>query len=294
MSLMRIAAGVLEVAYEESGPAGGTPVLLLHGFPYDIHAFDEVAQILAQKDCRAIVPYVRGYGPTRFRSAATPRSGQQAAIAHDAVALMDALGIGRAILAGYDWGGRGACIVSAVWPQRVIGLVSAAGYAIQDIAGAAEPAAPEQEFNYWYQYYFHGERGRKGLVRNRRGIAKLLWRLWSPNWRFDDATFERTAASFDNPDFVEVVLHSYRHRYGLVPGDPAYEATEVLLAKLPPIGVPTVVLHGAENGVHPVAGSARHERHFTARYERRVIPVAGHNVPQEVPAEFAEAVLSLR
>jgi pimeloyl-ACP methyl ester carboxylesterase len=294
MSLKRITAGPLEVAYVESGPADGTPVVLLHGFPYDVRAYDEVATLLAAKGCRAIVPYLRGYGPTRFLSASTMRSGQQAVLAHDVVALMDALAIERAVLAGYDWGGRAACVVAALWPERVRGLVTAGGYTIQDIAGAAEPQAPQQEFNYWYQYYFHGARGRAGLERNRYEIGKLLWKLWSPNWRFDEATYARTAASFDNPDFVDVVIHSYRHRYGLVPGDPAVEDSERRLAALPPVTVPAVVLHGADNGVHPVRGSEEHGRHFKAGYERRVIPVAGHNLPQEVPGEFAAAVMALR
>jgi pimeloyl-ACP methyl ester carboxylesterase len=288
-----IQAGVLDVAYEESGPASGTPVVLLHGFPYDIHAFDEVAPLLAAKGCRVVVPYVRGYGPTRFRSADTMRSGQQAALAHDVLALMDALGIRRALLGGYDWGGRSACIVAALWPERALGLVSAGGYTIQDIATANKPQPPERELQYWYQYYFQGERGAAGLAQYRREMGRLLWRLWSPNWRFDDATYERTAASFDNPDFVAVVLHSYRHRYGLVPGDPAYDETERRLAARPPVSVPAFVLHGHDNGVIPAAESERQEKLFTAKYERRVIPTVGHNVPQEAPDQFAEAVLSL-
>jgi pimeloyl-ACP methyl ester carboxylesterase len=267
--------------------------LLLHGFPYDIHAFDEVAAILAASRCRVIVPYVRGYGPTHFRYPNTPRSGQQAVLAHDAVELMDALGIGKAILAGFDWGSRSACIVAALWPERVRGIVCGAGYIIQDIARSLEPAPPEAERRYWYQYYFHNERGRRGLEKNRRELCKLLWKLWSPTWRFDDATFEHTAGSFGNPDFVDVCVHSYRHRYGLAPGDPAVEDTERKLAALPPITVPAVALHGADDGVTP-AGSPESQAHFfKGRYERRVLPGVGHNLPQEAPKEFAAAILSL-
>jgi pimeloyl-ACP methyl ester carboxylesterase len=240
-----------------------------------------------------IAPYLRGYGPTRFRSTDTPRSGQQAVLGHDLLALMDALAVPRAVLGGYDWGGRAACVVAALWPDRVTGLVSCGGYNIQDIAGSTKPRPPEDELRYWYQYYFHGERGRAGLGRYRRELARLLWTLWSPTWRFDDATFERTAASFDNPDFVEVVIHSYRHRFGLAPGDPAVEASEERLARQPVITVPTVVLHGADNGVAPVQSSEGHARQFVGRYERRLVPRVGHNVPQEAPAEFASAVLSL-
>ncbi len=289
--LKRIDAGVLSVAYEETGT--GTPVLLLHGFPYDIHAYGEVAPILASSGCRVIVPYLRGYGPTRFLSPGTPRSGQQAVLASDLLALMDALGISRAVLAGYDWGGRAACIVAALWPERVHGLVTGVGYNIQNIAAASKPQPPENEFRHWYQYYFHGERGRAGLAQNRREMGKLLWKLWSPNWHFDDATYERTAASFDNPDFVEVVIHSYRHRFGLVPGDPAVEDIEQRLAAQPRIGVPSIALDGGGDGVMPLGGSQRHDRFFAAQYERRVIPLVGHNLPQEAPQEFAAAVSSL-
>ena len=291
--LKHVAAGVLEVAYEEAGPANGPPVILLHGFPYDIRAYDAVIPPLAAAGCRVVTPYLRGYGATRFLSAATPRSGQQAVLAHDLLALMDALAIPQAVLAGYDWGGRAACIVAALWPQRARGLATGNGYNLQDIPGAVRPQAPENEHRFWYQYYFHGERGRAGLAQNRRALCKLLWRLWSPNWQFDDATFERSAASFDNPDFVDVVIHSYRHRFGLVPGDPQVEATEQLLTALPKIGAPTITLDGAGDGVMSPEGAARHAVFFTGPYERRVIPVVGHNLPQEAPAEFAAAVLAL-
>ena len=291
--LKRVNGGVLEIAYEEAGPADGPPVVLLHGFPYDVHAFHEVTPLLVARGCRVVAPYLRGYGPTRFLSAATPRSGQQAALGHDLLALMDALALRRAVVAGYDWGGRAACIAAALWPDRVHGLVSCGGYNIQDIADSATPQRPDAEYRYWYQYYFHGERGRAGLARYRRELTRLLWQLWSPGWKFDDATFERTAASFDNPDFVDVVIHSYRHRFGLVAGDPAVEATEKRLAARPRITVPTVVLHGADNGVAPARTSERHAALFSGPFERRVIPHVGHNVPQEAPGEFAAAVLAL-
>ena len=290
--LKHIDAGVLDVAYEEHGPAGGTPVFLMHGFPYDIHAYDEVAPALAAAGCRVIVPYLRGYGPTRFLSVDTLRSGQQAVLAHDLLALMDALGIPQAILAGYDWGGRAACIVAALWPERARGLVTVNGYNLQDIPNAGKPSAPENEHRLWYQYYFHGERGRAGLAQNRRAFCKLLWRLWSPNWNFDEATYAQTAPSFDNPDFVDVVIHSYRHRFAMVAGDPALEAIEQRLVAQPPIGVPTVVMEGLGDGVMR-GGSAHHRRHFTGPYERIEIPEVGHNLPQEAPQAFAQAVLSL-
>jgi pimeloyl-ACP methyl ester carboxylesterase len=283
----------LDIAYEESGPADGDPVMLLHGFPYDVRAYDEVAPPLAAAGCRVIVPYLRGYGPTRFRYPATPRSGQQAALGADLLAFMDALGIERAILAGYDWGGRAACIVAALWPERVNGLVTITGYNIQDIAGSVQPGDPEQEHRYWYQYYLHTPRGRAGLERNRRPFCRLLWKLWSPSWAFDAATFERSASSFDNPDFVDVVVQSYRHRYGYASGDPALEGIEARLAALPSIAVPTIVLHGADDGVSPLATSDDVSR-FTGLCRREIVPGAGHNLPQETPDPVVRAVLELR
>jgi pimeloyl-ACP methyl ester carboxylesterase len=284
---------VLAIAVETSGPVDGVPVVLAHGFPYDPRAFDEVVPPLVAAGCRVVVPYLRGYGPTRFRAKATPRSGQQAALGRDLLDLLDALGIERAVLAGYDWGGRAACIVAALHPGRVRGLVTCTGYNIQDIATAAVPASPAQEHRLWYQYYFHGERGRAGLAADRRALCKLLWRLWSPSWSFDERTYDRSAASFDNPDFVDVVIQSYRHRFGLAPGDPSLEAMEAQLAAQPAIAVPTINLHGADDGVSPAAGSLSHARRFTGPYERRELPGIGHNVPQEAPAAFAAAVLDL-
>lgn len=292
--LHSIRTATLEIAYEASGPEGGTPVILLHGFPDDPRAYDGVAPPLAAEGCRVLVPYLRGYGPTRFLDAATPRSGQQAALGADLRDFMDALGITRALLAGYDWGGRGACIVAALWPERVIGLVSVTGYNIQNIASAGRPAPAEQELRFWYQWYFHTERGRAGLTQNRRELCRLLWRLWSPNWQFDDATFAATAASFDNPDFVDVVIQSYRHRYGSESGDPALEPIERQLATQPPIHVPAVVLHGEADGVGPAAQSAGHARHFTGPYERHVVPRAGHFLPRESPESMVQALRDLR
>lgn len=285
-------AGVLSVAFMDEGDSTGIPVLLLHGFPYDVHSYDEVWPKLAAAGCRIIIPYLRGFGFTRFLSKKTMRSGQQAALAHDLLSFMDGLGIERAVLAGYDWGGRAACIMAALWPDRVKGLVTCCGYNIQNIPGAIKPQDPENEHRHWYQYYFHNERGREGLEQKRYAFCKYLWRLWSPNWKFDDATYDQTAGSFNNPDFVEVVIHSYRHRYGLVPGDPALEETERRLVNQPPISVPTIVLDGEGDGVMAIGGSELHSRFFTSAYERRVIPLAGHNLPQEAPDELVEAVLS--
>ncbi len=293
MEMKRIEAGVLDVAYGELGPVDGPPVILLHGFPYDIHAYDEVAPIVAAKGHRVIVPYLRGYGETRFLSPDTLRSGEQAVLGDDLLALMDALDIEQAVLGGYDWGGRAACIVAALWPERAKGLVSCNGYNIQNIAKSGQPAAPETEYRLWYQFYFHGERGRAGLAANRHAYCKLLWRLWSPNWEFDDDTYDLTAVSFENPDFVDVVIHSYRHRYALVPGDRRVEGIEAQLAARPRITVPTVAMDGTGDGVMDPGGSAGHDRFFTGPYRLEVIPSVGHNLPQEAPKEFAEAVLSL-
>jgi pimeloyl-ACP methyl ester carboxylesterase len=288
-----VRTATLEIAYLEYGSADGAPVILLHGFPDDVHAYEVVAPALATAGWRVLVPWVRGYGPTRFLDAATLRSGQQAALGADLLGFMDALGIGRALLVGYDWGGRACCIVAALWPQRVRGLVSVNGWNIQDIASANYPAAPEQELRYWYQWYLQTERGRAGMAAHRREIGRLLWRLWSPNWVFDDDTFDRTAASWDNPDYVAVVVHSYRHRYGAAPGDPALEPIERRLAARPCIAVPTVVLDGAADGVGPPTVEDRYVAMFTGPYRRVLVPRAGHFLPREAPETVVEAVRSL-
>jgi pimeloyl-ACP methyl ester carboxylesterase len=252
-TIKTINTSVLCIAYLEYGSASGWPCIMGHGFPYDAHAYDQAAPILAQAGARVIVPYLRGYGPTRFLKAETPRSGEQAALGVDLFDFMDALKIERAVLGGYDWGGRAACILAALLPGRVVALVSGNSYNIQSIAYAMEPASPTQEAAFWYQYYFHSERGRRGLTKNRREIARLLWRMWSPIWAFDDATFDRTGSAFDNPDFVAVVIHSYRHRYGLAPGagDPRYDEIEMGLAAQPRIAVPAITIDGDADGVNP-------------------------------------------
>jgi pimeloyl-ACP methyl ester carboxylesterase len=291
--LKQVEAGVLNVAYHAAGPADGPAVFLMHGFPYDIHAYAEVAPDLAARGCRVIVPYLRGFGATRFVDAATLRSGEQAALGADLLALMDALAIPRAVLAGYDWGGRAACVVAALWPERCSGLLSFNSYNIQDIANAMRPDSPENEHRLWYQYYFHSERGRNGLAEDRRAMARLLWRLWSTTWRFDDATFERTAIAFENPDFVDVVIHSYRHRFGLVAGDPAFADIERRLAGQPKISVPTISFDGADDGVRSPAPASQHASQFAGPRLHRLVQGVGHNMPQEVPQVFANAVLEL-
>jgi pimeloyl-ACP methyl ester carboxylesterase len=289
----QIDAGVLSVGYHEAGPADGPVVMLMHGFPYDIHSFVDVAPQLAAQGCRVIVPYLRGYGPTRFRDEATPRSGEQAAVGADLMALMDALGIKRAVVAGYDWGGRAACVVAALWPDRCAGLVCVNSYLIQNIAKAMVPAKPQHELALWYQYYFQLERGRAGLEANRRDIAKILWQQWSPNWHFDEACFERTAVAHDNPDYVDVVIHSYRHRYGLAEGDPHYADLQRRLAELPVISVPTITLDGAADGVASATDGKANAAKFSGRRTHHVIPNAGHNLPQEEPEAYAAAVMEL-
>jgi pimeloyl-ACP methyl ester carboxylesterase len=287
-------AGVLSVGYDDHGSSDSPAVVLLHGFPYDARAYDAVVPLLVREARRVVVPYLRGYGPTSFLSGDTLRSGQQASLGHDLLSLLDALDIDRAIVGGYDWGGRAACVVSALWPERVRGLVTCGGYNVLDVAGSSRPQSPTVEHALWYQWYFHGERGRAGLEQNRHEFCRLLWTMWSPKWQFDDETYARTAASFDNPDFVDVVIHSYRQRFGFVDGDPAVEDTERRLADRPAISVPTIALYGGDNGVAPAAPT-EHNRHlFTGSFERVVIPGVGHNVPQEAPQSFADAVLALR
>jgi pimeloyl-ACP methyl ester carboxylesterase len=284
---------VLEIAYEEQGPAEGQPIVLLHGFPYDPRGYDRIAEMLAARDYRVLVPYLRGFGPTRFLSPETMRSGQQAALAHDLIELLDALSIPKATLVGYDWGGRAACIVAAMWPERVCGLVSAEGYNIQNIARSALPQSAQTEHRLWYQYYFHSPRGKRGLTENRNELCELLWRLWSPLWNFNEDTYRRTAASFENPDFVDVVIHSYRHRYGYVGGDPRYELLESELAKTPAIRVPTIVLCGQADGVRSPTARGEDEHHFLSGHQRRLLPDIGHNIPQEAPDATLQAILDL-
>lgn len=291
--LLYVRTPMLEIAYEAHGPEDGEPVILLHGFPYDPRGYDDIAPALADRGCRVLVPYLRGYGPTRFINAQVMRSGQQAALAKDLLDFMDALGIAQATLAGYDWGGRAACIVAALWPQRVRGLVTGDGYNIQDIARSLEPRAPEKEHRLWYQFYFHTQRGVDGLSANRREFCQLLWRLWSPTWAEGPGLYGRTAPSFDNPDFVDVVIHSYRHRFMYAPGDPALEAIEQALAAQPPIPVPTISLCGADDGVGPAPAVDDDEEHFSGFYRREVLPGVGHNIPQEAPQSTLRAICEL-
>ena len=286
----QIDAGVLNVGYVDAGPAGGIPVILLHGWPYDIHSFDEIVPLLAASGHRVIVPYLRGYGSTRFLRASTPRNGQQAALAVDTIALMDALKIDRAIVAGFDWGARTADIVAALWPKRCRGLVSVSGYLIGSQAANKAPLPPNAELAWWYQFYFATERGKAGYDKYRREFAKLIWQLASPKWAFDDATFDRSAASFDNPDHVSIVIHNYRWRLGLANGESQYDELERRLAAAPPITVPTITLEGDANGAphpEPSAYAAR----FTGRYAHRLITGGvGHNLPQEAPKPFVAAI----
>ncbi|EAR25360.1 ephB, putative [marine actinobacterium PHSC20C1] len=282
----------LSISYESVNDDAETTVVLLHGFPYDVRAYDEVVPILAKRGLRVIVPYLRGFGQTRFASSAIVRSGQQAALAQDLIDLLDALGIEKAVVAGYDWGGRAACIASALFPERIIGLVSVDGYNIQNIASAHQPAPPEEEATYWYQYYFQTQRGRYGLEQNRDELCQLLWRNWSPTWEQAETAFLRTSPSLHNPDFVDVVIHSYRHRYGAADGDPHYQELEDRLLTQPQITVPTIVLDCAADGVgvsYAEADSAK----FEGPYEFRTLDGIGHNAPQESPNDFARAALDV-
>ena len=290
--LRQIRAGELDVGYVEMGPADGVPVLLMHGFPYDIHSYAEVAPLLAAQGCRVIVPHLRGHGSTRFLDSANPRSAQQAAVALDQIALLDALKIDRAVMVGYDWGARTACILAALWPERCLGLLSVNGYIMTNRPGNQLPLPAKAEHGWWYQYYFALERGRLGLEANRRDIARILWTTNSPKWAFDDATFTRTAASFDNPDYVAIVIHNYRWRLGLADGFPAYEAWEKKLATFPTIGVPTLTMDGDSDGVVPATDGSAYAAKFTGPRTHRVVK-AGHNVPQEAPQVFADAVMTL-
>jgi pimeloyl-ACP methyl ester carboxylesterase len=268
-------------------------VILLHGFPYSPRAYDQIAPALAAEGYRVIVPYLRGYGPTRFNSPDTLRSGQQAALAQDLLDLMDALAIPQAALCGYDWGGRAACIVAALWPERVRCLVTGDGYNLQNIPNSTEPRDPETEHRLWYQYYFHTPRGVEGLTKNRRSLCELLWKLWSPTWIKGPDLYPLSAPAFDNPDFVEVVIQSYRHRFMYAPGDPALEWMEQALTQQPPISVPTISLCGADDGVGPPPDIDDDCEHFTGPYERRVLPGVGHDIPEEAPAATLKALLDL-
>jgi pimeloyl-ACP methyl ester carboxylesterase len=293
LPIRQIRTDLLDIGYHEAGPQNGRPVILLHGFPYDIHSYVDVAPILAAQGYRVIVPYLRGHGTTRLLSADTPRAGQQAAIGEDLIALMNALDIPEAVLAGYDWGGRAACVVAALHPTRCIGLVSVNSYLIQNIAKATEPLPPSVERGLWYQYYFQTERGRAGLQANRRELAHILWKNNSPTWNFSEAVFERSAKAFDNPDYVDIVIHSYRHRLGLAPGYPQYEDSERKLALTPSITVPTITLDGMADGVIPATDGRASAARFSGARIHRQIPNAGHNLPQEAPQAFADAVAEL-
>lgn len=291
--LKQIDAGVLNVGYAEAGPANGPAVILLHGWPYDIHSFVDVAPLLASKGYRVIVPHLRGYGSTRFLSSETFRNGQQSAVAVDIIAWMDALKIEKAIIGGFDWGAREANIIAALWPQRCKALVSVSGYLIGSQEANKMPLPPQAEFLWWYQFYFATERGRAGYEKYRNDFNKLIWKQASPKWNFDDATFDRSAASFDNPDHVGIVIHNYRWRLGLADGERKYDAFGKQLAEGPVIGVPTITLEGDANGApHLDAGS--YAKKFTGKYSHRVIPGGiGHNLPQEAPQAFADAILEV-
>ncbi|XSC47656.1 alpha/beta fold hydrolase [Bradyrhizobium sp. RDT10] len=291
--LKQINAGLLNVGYTESGRVGGPAVLLLHGWPYDIDSFAEVVPLLTAQGYRVIVPYLRGYGTTRFLSTETFRNGQQSALAADMVALMDALKIEKAVVAGFDWGARTANIMAALWPQRVSAMVSVSGYLIGNQQAGKMPLSPKAEHEWWYQYYFATERGRIGYENNRREFAKLIWKLASPKWNFDDATFERSAQALDNPDHVAIVIHNYRWRLGLAEGEQSYDALEAQLAKAPTISVPTITMESDANGA-PHPDPAAYAKKFTGRYEHRHIPGGvGHNLPQEAPHAFAQAILDV-
>jgi pimeloyl-ACP methyl ester carboxylesterase len=285
----------LTIGLEDSGDPLGFPVILLHGFPDDVRAWDQVVPSLANGGYRVVVPYLRGHGLTRVREAAVPRIGQQAALGQDLIDLVDTLGIQRFAVAGYDWGGRAACIAAALHPERVRAAVIIGGYTIQNTLVPSQPAAPERERALWYQWYFNTERGRAGLEANRRSLCRLLWETWSPTWRFTDETFNATASAFDNPDFVDVVIHSYRHRNHNAAGDPRFDAVEQSLAKRPTIGVPAVVLYGADDGVAgaPTTDESGDRRNFTALVRRQIVEGAGHFLPRERPAAVSSALLEV-
>ncbi|MGH6881752.1 MAG: alpha/beta fold hydrolase [Hypericibacter sp.] len=292
-ALKQVDAGLLNVGYAEAGPAGGPPVVLLHGWPYDIHSYADVAPALASAGYRVIVPYLRGYGRTRFLSTETARNGQQSVTAVDIIALMDALKIPKAILAGYDWGARTACCIAVLWPERCKALVSVSGYLIGSQEANKLPLPPKAELLWWYQFYFATERGRAGYEKSRHDFAKLIWQIASPKWGFDDATFDRSAAAFDNPDHVAIVIHNYRWRLGLAEGESKYDDLEKRLAEFPVITVPTITLEGDANGA-PHPDPSAYAKKFSGRYENRIVPGGtGHNLPQEAPQAFAQAVVDV-
>jgi len=290
--VMFVDTPLLRVGYEAIGDPDAQTVVLLHGFPYDVRSYDDVAGRLARAGLRVIAPYLRGYGPTQFLSAHTMRSGQQAALGQDVIDLMDALGIEHAIVAGYDWGGRAACVAAALFPERIDGLLTASGYSIQNIASAAEPSSPADEKLDWYQYYFHSERGRRGLERHREELCRLLWRDWSPEWADAETAFTASAPSLHNADFVDIAIHSYRHRYGLADGDPRYDDLERRLALTPAISVPTVSVDSEADGFGWF-DSAEHAPHFAGPFRTVALPGVGHNPPQEDPGAFVDVVLTL-
>ena len=291
--LKQIKAGDLNVSYFESGPIDGVPVILLHGFPYDIHSYLEVVPVLSNARCRVIVPYLRGYGKTSFLAKKTLRSGQQAALGYDLLNLMNSIKIDKAILAGYDWGGRAACVVAALYPERCLGLISCNGYNIQDIKNSSKPSNPNTEQKLWYQYFFHSERGRLGLINNRHDFIKYLWQTWSPSWNFNDEIYGLSKNSFDNSDFVDVVVHSYKHRFGIVAGDPKFDLIEKNLSKQPKISVPSITIDGETDGVSELSNISKIKQKFSAHIRHQILPNIGHNVPQEDPKNFSRAVLEL-
>jgi pimeloyl-ACP methyl ester carboxylesterase len=290
-SIKQIDAGVLNVGYAEAGPAGGTPVILLHGWPYDIHCYADVAPLLASAGYRVIVPYLRGYGSTRFLSSETVRNGAQAVFAVDTIAFMDALGIHKAIVGGFDWGGRAADIMAVLWPERCKALVSVSGYQIINLQATQRPLPPKGELAFWYLFYFTTERGRIGYGENRHDFNKLIWKLASPKWDFDDATYDRSAPAFENPDHVEIVIHNYRWRLGLAQGDPQYDGPATTLQRAPVISVPTITIGSDFDGA--AANGAGYRDKFSGKYLHRTLNGIGHNVPQEAPRVFAQAVLDI-
>ena len=292
-NVKQIRAGDLNVSYYESGPWDGVPVFLLHGFPYDIHSYLDVVPILSNAGCRVIVPYLRGYGTTSFLAKKTLRSGQQAALGNDLLNLMNAMKIDKAILAGYDWGGRAACVVAALHPERCRGLISCNGYNIQDIKNSSKPSNPNIEQRLWYQYFFHSKRGRLSLINRRHDFIRYLWQTWSPSWNFDDEIYNLSANSFENSDFVDVVIHSYKHRFDIVTGDPKFDKIEQELSNQPIIEVPSITIDGETDGVSGLSNISKIKQKFSAHVSHQILPNTGHNVPQEDPKNFSKAVLEL-